>query len=93
MRLRPARWPWGFPVTAREREIRAAVDAAIMETVGPGMAGLDAIRKAAADTQDDARLGRRVRAILGAVAAAQMDAELLRDDAPEAARAEAEGQA
>jgi hypothetical protein len=80
-------------VTRREREIRAAVDLAMMETVGPAMAGLDAIRKAAADTQDDAHLGRRVRAILGAVAAARMDAELLRNETPEPARVEAEGQA
>lgn len=84
-------------MTAREREIRAAVDVAMMETVGPAMAGLDAIRRAAVGTQDDAVLGRRVRAILGAVAVAQMDAALLRDDtpelSPELSLSEAEGQA
>lgn len=73
--------------------IQAAVDAAIQETVGPVMAGFEAIRLAAAETSDDAALGRRARAIIDTVDAVRRgDVETTRDFA-EARRAEAKGPA
>ena len=80
-------------IARRERLIQAAVDAALRDTVGPTLAGFEAIERAASETSDDGVLGRRVRGILEAVWNAQIDELGSRDDIREAPSAQAQRKA